>query len=150
KQTPPPPAPVFSCDLLSIKAKDMTATITDFKSTAQNGATFKSVDIEWGDSSSDKGLTSPVGKSHNYAKNGTFTISATAHFDVNGTNKTAGGSNCMQTVTFQKNKPPVVKPPTNNIVNNNTNINNNSNVNNNTNVSNNAAGGQGAGTAAAA
>ena len=105
---PTPTPPVFSCDSLSASAGDnRTATITAFNVTAKNGATFTKADINWGDGNTDSGLTSVVGKTHQYSADGTFEIAATAHFTVNGQDVTADGANCMATVKFSTPGSPV-------------------------------------------
>jgi uncharacterized repeat protein (TIGR01451 family) len=109
---PTPPPPVYTCDLLSITTGDnRTVKISAFNTTAKNGASFKNGDINWGDNSSSNGLNPVVGKTHQYSKDGTYTIVGTAHFDVNGSDKTATSAACEQQVTF-KGGTTTVTPPT--------------------------------------
>lgn len=109
----PPPTPVYSCDLLNITLGDnRTVTITTFNTTAQNGATYSSADINWGDNSSDNGETNVVGKQHQYTQDGTYVVATTAHFSVNGTDKTATSPACQKQITFSSTTPPIVSPPT--------------------------------------
>jgi hypothetical protein len=114
-ETPPPPQPTFACNLLDVSASndDRTVKITVFTTTATNGATFKNAVVDWGDNSSKLTTDNPVGKTHSYDKAGTFTISAVAHFTVNGQDMTSDGPACAKTVTFSEKSsvPPTVTPP---------------------------------------
>lgn len=115
--TPPPPPPAqpkYSCDQLLVTKGDHQVTVNTFK-TSQDNATFTKADISWGDGTSTTSA-SPVGLTHTYGADGTYTIKATAHFDVNGTDKTATSSGCQQAVTFTTPPPPQNKPPTGEIV----------------------------------
>lgn len=106
-ETEKPKTPVFSCDAFDVTMGDnRTVTVNKFNFTAANGATFNNAVVTWGDSSSNT-YTNVLGQKHTYAKDGTYTISAVAHFTVNGKDVTASG-NCAKTVTF--NTPGV--PPT--------------------------------------
>ncbi len=98
KETPPP---VYSCDAFNIVADvDRRIKVTAFATTASNGAVFKNADINWGDTSSTNALTTVVGQTHQYSKDGTYTVTATAHFTVNGADVTAGGPNCVKQITI--------------------------------------------------
>jgi len=111
--TTPPPTPAYTCDKLVVATEDnRTVKIDTFQTTATNGATFTSADINWGDNSTANDNTNVVGLSHQYAASGTYTISATAHFSVAGKDVTAGGASCEQVVTFSTTTPPTVTPPT--------------------------------------
>ena len=100
--------PVYSCDAFGVATGDKrTVTVNNFKYTASNGATFKNAVINWGDNSDALTTNNVIGQKHQFAKDGTYTISATAHFDVNGKDVTATG-NCQQTVKFENNVPPTV------------------------------------------
>jgi uncharacterized protein with FMN-binding domain len=112
-KTPPPNTPVYTCDALGVTAADdRTVTINKFSTTATNGAVFKNAVVNWGDNSAALTNANIVGQTHQYSADGTYTISATAHFTVNGKDVTAGGMQCEQQVTFKQNTPPVVTPPT--------------------------------------
>jgi hypothetical protein len=109
--------PTYSCDLLHVVANNETrkVTIDNFKTSQANGATFKNAVIDWGE----KGVTplttaSVMGQTHTYASEGTYKITATAHFTVNGADKTATSESCTQTVTFSSKPttPPVTPPET--------------------------------------
>jgi hypothetical protein len=106
---PPPVTPTYSCDTLHVTQGDNRSVTVDKFETSQNLATFTKVDITWGDGASTTS-TSPVGLTHSYGADGTYTIKATAHFDVNGTDKTATSNGCQQVVTFNTPPPPVAKP----------------------------------------
>lgn len=111
--TPPPVTPAYKCDLLDITAgKDRKVTISNFNTTATNGAVFKNAVIDWGDNSSRLTIANPVGQTHQYAKDGTYIVSAVAHFTVNGEDVTSNGPACQKQVTFTPNQPPEVTPPT--------------------------------------
>lgn len=93
--------PVYTCNLLSVTTGDnRTVTVNNFTNTAQNGATFKDVVLDWGDNSTPLTTNNAIGQTHQYANDGTYTITAVAHFDVNGQDVTASGVNCTQTVSF--------------------------------------------------
>jgi hypothetical protein len=110
--TPPPTTPAFSCDMLNISAsEDRTVKITQFNTSASGGASFKNAVLDWGDNSATVTDTNLVGKTHQYDHDGTFVISATAHFNVNGQDKTATSQACAKQVTFAPNQPPQVTPP---------------------------------------
>jgi len=96
-----PETPVYSCDLfhLTVNKEDRKVTVDKFDYTAKNGATFKNVVIDWGDQSEALTTDSPVGKTYQYAKDGSYTITATAHFTANDKDVTSTGS-CTQTVEF--------------------------------------------------
>lgn len=109
---PTPAAPVYSCDAFGIVAGDnRTVSVSNFKTTATNGATFSNATINWGDNSNALTTASVVGQNHTYAQDGTYTIVATANFDVNGQSKSATSAACEQQVTFKANQPPIVTPP---------------------------------------
>lgn len=95
----------FSCDLLNInKGANRTVTISQFNTSATNGATFKDATIKWGDSTTALVTNNPVGQSHVFAANqggGPFNIVAEAHFTVNGTDQTApANANCAKVVSY--------------------------------------------------
>lgn len=93
--------PTYSCDLLKItKGDNRTVTISDFKTAAANGATFKDVVISWGDNTDNLTTNNPVGQKHQYAKDGEYTIRATARFNVNGQVKEATSEACVAKVAF--------------------------------------------------
>lgn len=108
----PPEQPVYSCDAFTITVDKRTVKVATFSTTARNGATFKNATVEWGDNSTNLTKENIIGETHEYAKDGTYTITATARFTVDGQEVTANGPQCQQKVTFSPNKPPIVTPPT--------------------------------------
>jgi hypothetical protein len=112
-QPAPTPTPAYSCNELDIAAEsDRTVKISTFNTTATNGAAFTNAVINWGDNTSKLTTSSVVGQTHQYAASGTYTVSATANFTVNGQNETAGGASCEKQVTFSTTTPPTVTPVT--------------------------------------
>ncbi len=105
--TPPP----CTCSLLDVIAGDnRVATITTFRLSAPN-AVLKDAVINWGDNSAPLTTATVVNQTHQYAKDGTYTISVIAHFTVNGKDVTASGPTCRKTITFKTHTPPPVTPP---------------------------------------
>lgn len=95
-----PSQPTYSCDLFTAAPGDnRTVTVNGFKDTATNGATFNNVVIAWGDQTTPLTTNNPVGQTHQYSAYGSYTLTATAHFTVNGKDVTATNS-CTQTVSF--------------------------------------------------
>lgn len=95
------PNPNYSCDLLKIeKTTDRTIRIADFKTSQSNGATFKHVVINWGDTTTPLTTNNAVGQTHTYASDGTYNIVATATFTVNGEDKTATSKSCEASVSY--------------------------------------------------
>ncbi|MCA9324575.1 DUF11 domain-containing protein [Candidatus Saccharibacteria bacterium] len=91
--------PKYSCDEFDVTTGDnRLVTVNKFKYTATNGATFSNVVIDWDDDSEALTTDAPVGKTHTYAEDGTYNITATAHFKVDGQDVTADG--CSATVKF--------------------------------------------------
>lgn len=106
---PTPETPAFSCTLLHVTAGDNRKVTVDNFTTAQSGgATFKNVDINWGDKNT-QNFTNAVGQMHTFGADGSYTIVATPHFDVNGQDKTATSPLCQQVVSFKSSTP---TPPT--------------------------------------
>jgi uncharacterized repeat protein (TIGR01451 family) len=97
-----PQTPAYTCDAFDFTSDNASRTITvsKFKTTQTNGATFKQVVIDWGDSTTPLTTNAAVGKTHKFGKEGTYTVTATAHFTVAGKDVTAAGANCSKSVTF--------------------------------------------------
>lgn len=109
---PQPKQPVYTCNNLDVTAGDnRTVKISAFSTTAQNGAVFNNAVVTWGDNSSALTSANPVGQTHQYGADGTYVVSATAHFTVDGQDVTAGGIQCQKQVTFTSTTPPTVTPP---------------------------------------
>ena len=107
--------PQYSCDLLHVVADNdnRKVTVDKFQTTATNGAAFKQAVIDWGDQTPTLTTDHVVNQGHQYAADGTYKITATAHFTVNGEgDKTATSETCVQTVTFTStpNTPPTTPP----------------------------------------
>lgn len=111
---PTPQPPVFTCNDLELAAGDnRTVKISAFNTAASNGAAFKNAVVTWGDNSNALTSANLVGQTHQYAADGTYTVTATAHFTVNGQGDvTASGPQCQKQVTFSSTTPPTVTPPT--------------------------------------
>jgi uncharacterized repeat protein (TIGR01451 family) len=112
-----PEQPAYSCDLLSLtKGEDRMVTISNFQTSAKNGAVFTKADINWGDKTPLTSTDTVIGQTHTFAADGNYTVSATAHFTVmvNGqaTDVTASGPNCQQVVSFNATPPPETPPET--------------------------------------
>lgn len=109
---PTPETPAYSCTLLHITpATGRKVTIDTFTTAQSGGATFKNVDINWGDNGT-QNFTNAVGQMHTFAADGTYTIVATPHFDVNGQDKTANSPTCQQVVSFKSSQPTPPQTPT--------------------------------------
>jgi hypothetical protein len=106
--TPVPPTPVYTCDELTVNTTtdNKTVTLSALKTTATNGATFNNVTINWGDNTSATTVSSVANVTHTYAAAGTYTITATANFTVNGKTVTATSDACAQKVTFASSSTP--------------------------------------------
>ncbi len=102
--------PTYSCNAFEITADNAShkVTVGKFDQSATNGATFKNVVISWGDNSDALTTNNVVGQTHSYSADGTYSVTATAHFTVNNADVTATDANCAKTVTFSSTKPPVV------------------------------------------
>ncbi len=104
--------PAYACTDLGLTAEEnRTVKISNFATTQSGGATYSNAVIDWGDSSTQT-FNSPEGQTHQYAADGVYTVTATAHFSVNGTDKSASSVSCAQTVTFSSTTPPTVTPVT--------------------------------------
>jgi hypothetical protein len=103
--------PAYACTDLGLTAEEnRTVKISNFATTQSGGATYTNAVIDWGDHSTQT-FASPEGQTHQYAVNGVYTVTATAHFTVAGTDKSASSVSCAQTVTFSSSTPPTVTPP---------------------------------------
>ncbi|MEK7059727.1 MAG: hypothetical protein AAB971_03155 [Patescibacteria group bacterium] len=110
--TPSPKVPAYTCDAFNITADiNRSVKVSTFATTATNGAVFKNAVLNWGDNSTELTTNNVVGQTHQYSADGTYTITATAHFTVDGKDVTASGPNCAKSVTFTSNTPPKVTPP---------------------------------------
>lgn len=96
--------PSYKCDMLQTTKKSRTEFTFLPKYSAANGAKFKNYDLNLGDGNSKKGLTNAY--THKYAKEGTYTVTATVNFNIGSTVVTA---KCATKVTVDK--PPVLNKP---------------------------------------
>jgi len=101
--TPPTgkPTPVFSCDTLTVdKTTDGTRKITARVSyTAKNGASFKTVSLDFGDKTEPL-TTNKTSVDHTYTADGTYTVTATLLLSVNGKDQTNTSAACAKQVSF--------------------------------------------------
>lgn len=111
-----PQTPAYSCDLLHLVVDNdnRKVTVDKFQTSQSNGAAFKQVTLDWGDKTAAAVTSTAVGQSHQFAADGTYKITATASFTVNGDTKTATSESCSQSVTFSStpNTPPTTPPTT--------------------------------------
>ncbi len=108
----PTPNPKYSCDLLTVTKGDNRKITASVAYTGTNGATLKTVTYNFGDGSTPL-TTDKTSVSYQYAKDGTYAVSATLTFSVNGADKTGVTSAaCAQSVTFTTPTPPVTPPVT--------------------------------------
>ncbi|MGH7141952.1 MAG: DUF11 domain-containing protein [Candidatus Saccharimonadales bacterium] len=108
-----PSTPTYACTSLGVTTSGKTATISNFQESAANGATFNGATINWGDGATTPSTKDVKGQTHTYA-DGTWTITATANFTVNGASKSVSSTGCTQTVSFTTppTTPPTITPPT--------------------------------------
>lgn len=106
----------YTCNAFTVASGDnRTVTVASFNATTNNpNATLSNVVVDWGDNSTDleAAPTAVVGQQHQYDADGTYTITAVAHFTVDGQDQTASGANCTQSVSFTTPGTPPVTPPT--------------------------------------
>ena len=103
-----PPTPVYACDKLAVETISRTERKYTTSYTANGGATIKDFVYTYGDGASATVTTASV--NHTYAQPGTYTVSVTPRFTVNGQTVSApANAACTATVTIEK--PPVVTHP---------------------------------------
>jgi len=111
-KTTPPATPVYACDLLNLTQGDNRSVTASVNYTAQNGAKFKTITLDWGDGSTPL-TTNKTTAAYQYAKDGTYTVTAKVLFSVNGSDKYApDNAACVKQVTFTTPTPPVTPPTT--------------------------------------
>ena len=99
------PTPTYSCDMLTVDVigpKKIRATV---KTSEANGAVYKDTKFTFGDSSSQISTSKSV--EHQYDKEGTFIITATPSFMVDGKLVTAESQNCIKQITLKKDMCPI-------------------------------------------
>lgn len=89
------PKPVFACNALNVTTGANRAITASVDYQADNGAKLQSVNYSFGDGATL--MTDKTSVDHTYAKDGTYTVSATLSFNVGDTTKTAS---CSHQVTI--------------------------------------------------
>ncbi len=90
--------PAFACDELNLTKGDNRSVTVTINTSASGGATYDHAVVSWGDSSAST-TTSTNTAQHQYGADGTYNITATAFFMVNGKLVSSTG-NCATSVTF--------------------------------------------------
>ena len=102
--------PVYSCNLLTVTKGDNRTINASVAYTATNGATLKTVTYNFGDNSTPL-TTDKTTTSYQYKADGTYAVTATLTFSVNGADVTGVTSNtCAQSVSFTTPSTPVTPP----------------------------------------
>ncbi len=96
--TPPPAKPSLSCDLLQAATVSRNSFKFTTKATAQNGATIKSYNYNFGDGTSANGVGATV--DHTYTKPGTYTVTVAVN-GVEGAAVQKTSESCKVTVTVE-------------------------------------------------
>lgn len=96
--------PAYSCDLLELENLGGRKINASVKYTAKNGAEFNSVAYEFGDGTETL-VTDKTSVEHEFAQDGTYTVSAKVRFDVNGQSEVVTSESCVKTVTFEGETP---------------------------------------------
>ena len=97
--------PVYACEQISKKEISRTEYEFGAKSSVKNGATATGFSYDFGDGQKKTTGLSDSTQRHTYAKPGTYNVSVTALFKVNGKSEAATAPACKTTVTV---KPEVV------------------------------------------
>lgn len=102
--------PTYACTAFHVTTgSNRTVTVDQFGFKASDNSTLSNVTLNWGDTQ--QLVTNNVkGQSHQYSKDGTYTISL-SNFKVNGKTVDVSG-NCSQQVTFTTPGVPPTTPPT--------------------------------------
>ncbi|HVW23188.1 MAG TPA: PKD domain-containing protein [Candidatus Saccharimonadales bacterium] len=105
------PQVTVACNALTFTKGDnnsLTVTLTGLQTSVNpaGSATFTNADITWGDGTSNNGVANVNGLAHKYATAGNYSITAVAHFNVNGTDVKQGGAGCVVPVSFTATPPP--------------------------------------------
>jgi uncharacterized repeat protein (TIGR01451 family) len=105
--TQPQQAPAaYSCDLLTLTKADNRKVAAKVDYTAKNGAKLKMISYNFGDSTPALS-TDKTAVDHTYAKDGTYTVTATLTISANGKDQTSTSAACAQQVSFA---PPAATP----------------------------------------
>ena len=99
--------PVYSCDMLTLTPGANRTVTASVRYIAAGGPKFKSVTFDFGDGN--KVTTDKTTREHQYAQDGTYTVTARVLFSVNGTDTYAPESeNCKAEVKFTSPEQPGV------------------------------------------
>lgn len=96
--------PSYSCDLLELNQLGGRKIEASVKYSAANGATFKDITYNFGDNSTPL-VSNQTKAQYTFAKDGTYTVTATVRFTVAGQDKTATSASCAKPVTFTSGQP---------------------------------------------
>ncbi|MDB5168996.1 MAG: exported protein of unknown function [Candidatus Saccharibacteria bacterium] len=107
-------SPTYSCKAFTLTVDKATRTVTVASATTSQstGATFDNFTIDWSDKTAQLMSDSPVGKTHQFAADGNYTVTAVAHFTTANGAATNTNANCAQTVSFSTTPQPPTKPTT--------------------------------------
>lgn len=95
------PKPVYSCDALNVDVLNNRQISASVAFTAKDGATFSSVDYDFGDGTAALHTNSTAAVNHTYAKDGTYTITSTVNFKINVDGQVKDvSSKCVKKVTI--------------------------------------------------
>lgn len=100
-------APSYSCDMLKSKQINRTTFSYTTDTTALNGAKVAKVVYDFGDGQTQTATSGAQSVTHEYAKEGDFTVKVTVYVTVNGETQTVTGAKCATKVTVK----PVVQTP---------------------------------------
>ena len=104
----PPPDPVYTCDALTAELVSGNKYSFSGKATASNSASIVSYTFDFGDNTSKKVVTNPIGISHTYANKGaSYVARLNVNFKVNDVSKIITSNAC--TVNIIVAQPPI--PP---------------------------------------
>lgn len=106
-----PEKPKYVCESLTIEKLGGRKVRVSVKAPASNGATFKHISLNFGDGSAAK-VTNQLVNEYEFAKDGTYKISAAATFTVNGADKTVSSDACAAMVNFETPEVPKELPST--------------------------------------
>jgi uncharacterized repeat protein (TIGR01451 family) len=105
-----PKKPIYACDSLTVDLLGDRKIKATVKTTAANGAEYKTTKFNFGDGTeleTDKTMVE-----HTYAQDGTYIVRAVPTFMVDGKLVTAESDACVKQVTFKGGEPVEPTPPT--------------------------------------
>lgn len=100
---PPKPQPTYTCTGLSANKLSRTEYSFTTSTAATGGPTVVGYHYDFGDGTTADSTTTNI--QHVYKSEGNYTVKVSVEFNVNGTNQTVTGPNCMTNITVEK--PPV-------------------------------------------